>query len=278
MKPLIKVTQFTREKEIPSLHSPFYYAILFEGEATFTLDFHTYTCSGKNILFLSPYQILNWNTLQMEEMYYLQFHGDFYCIEYHNEEVACNGILFNAPFEVPFVVLQNKVYDELVQYCSKISLLDQAETSYDISLVKTYLQLILALSSKEKQISNAIQKVKITAIGEVANFKELLEEYIVHYKSVSFYADKYNLSTDVFSKKIKKYFGKTPTQLIQERLVLEAKKQLHLTHKSIKGLASELGFSDEFYFSRYFKKEVGVSPKVFREQVGISIVAKKSME
>ena len=57
-------------------------------------------------------------------------------------------------------------------------------------------------------------------------------------------------------------------------MVLEAKKLLHLTYKSIKEIAQELDFEDEFYFSRYFKKEVGLSPKQFRDSVGISIVAK----
>lgn len=61
-------------------------------------------------------------------------------------------------------------------------------------------------------------------------------------------------------------------------MILEAKKEIHLTYKSIKEIARDLGFEDEFYFSRYFKKKVGVSPKTFREQVGVSIVAKKSIE
>ena len=73
---------------------------------------------------------------------------------------------------------------------------------------------------------------------------------------------------------MKKIFGKTPSKIIQERLVLEAKKLLHLSYKSIKEIASELNFEDEFYFSRYFKKEVGLSPKKFRDEVGISVVAK----
>jgi len=58
--------------------------------------------------------------------------------------------------------------------------------------------------------------------------------------------------------------------------VLEAKKQLHLTHKSIKEIAFDLNFEDEFYFSRFFKKNVGLSPKHFRESVGISIVANEA--
>jgi AraC-like DNA-binding protein len=71
--------------------------------------------------------------------------------------------------------------------------------------------------------------------------------------------------------------GKIPSKLIQERLVLESKGQLHLTAKSIKEIAADLQYKDEFYFSRFFKKMVGVSPKVFRKRVGLSIVAEKSM-
>jgi AraC family transcriptional activator of pobA len=82
------------------------------------------------------------------------------------------------------------------------------------------------------------------------------------------------MSPDAFSKKIKKQFSRSPSTLINERVILEAKKLLHLTYRSIKEIALELNFDDEFYFSRYFKKNVGVSPSYYRRNVGISIVAK----
>jgi len=63
-----------------------------------------------------------------------------------------------------------------------------------------------------------------------------------------------HISPNTLSKKLKLEFGKPPSQLIQERVILEAKKLIHLTRKSIKEIASELNFEDEFYFSKYFKK------------------------
>jgi len=92
---------------------------------------------------------------------------------------------------------------------------------------------------------------------------------------VNFYAEKMNLTSDVFSRKIKSQLGRLPSALIQERVVLESKKLLHLTYLSVKEIALKLQFDDEHYFSRYFKKYVGVSPTDFRLQVGISIAASK---
>jgi AraC family transcriptional activator of pobA len=68
----------------------------------------------------------------------------------------------------------------------------------------------------------------------------------------------------------KEYFQKTLTELISDRVIIEAKRQLYLSGKSVKEVAFELGFADEFYFSRFFKKNTGVSPVTFRARVGES--------
>jgi len=52
--------------------------------------------------------------------------------------------------------------------------------------------------------------------------------------------------------------------------VIEAKRELYLTSKSIKAIAYELGFNDEFYFSRFFKSNAAVSPQLYRETVGFA--------
>lgn len=274
MTPIIKTTYYQSPSTIPNINDPFYFIILLDGEVSFSLDFGEYRCSGKNMLFLSPYQLLQWHSSNLRRVQILQFHGDFYCIEYHREEVACNGILFNNIYENPLISVTDQFFDEILQLVDRIEKMETAKESYDISVIRSYLQLILALSSKEKQLLRHQTPVIETKKQDVLNFNNLLEASFTESKSVSYYAEKYGLSVNVFSKKVKKQYGKSPSKLIQERLTLEAKKLLHLTHKSIKEIAYELGFEDEFYFSRYFKKEVGVSPKTFRTKVGISIAAK----
>lgn len=271
---LIKTEQFKTFSELKALNQPHYSILILEGKASFSIDTNSYECIGKNIVFLTPYQVLQWKNAEFESLHFLQFHGDYYCIEYHKKEVACNGILFNNIYAEPFVPVSELVFKDILQAIFNIKKLENTTENYNQSIIKTYLQLILALCSKEKQI-NSIEIDEVgSVLSEISDFKEILDANFIQNKSVAFYADYYALSIDVFSKKIKKKFGKTPSKLIQERMILEAKKRLHLTYKSIKEIANELGFDDEFYFSRYFKNHVKVSPKVFREKVGISIVAK----
>ena len=275
MDAFIKISRLKAPVFIPKLNEPFYFIILMDGKSSFSVDFNDYEVDGKHILFLSPYQLFKTHSSDFKSARYLQFHGDFYCIEYHKAEIACNGILFNNIYEKPFIAVDDNFFNEIMVLFNNVEVFEHGMKDYDLPIARSYLQLVLALCSREKLKEN--KDVELPANGsDILNFKTLLDTHFASSKSVSFYADHYGLSVNAFSKKIKKHYAKAPSKLIQERLILEAKRLLHLTYKSIKEISTALGFDDEFYFSRYFKKEVGVSPKTFREEVGISIVAEKS--
>ena len=79
-----------------------------------------------------------------------------------------------------------------------------------------------------------------------------------------------NLSPKTLSKLVKKHFNKTLSDLIAQRIVIEAKRELYLTSKFIKEIARCLGYTDEYYFSRFFKKHAGVSPQRYRHTLGFA--------
>ena len=66
----------------------------------------------------------------------------------------------------------------------------------------------------------------------------------------------------------KTHFNKTLTDLISERIIIEAKRELYLTTKAVKEIAYELGYIDEYYFSRFFKNNADISPQAYRDTVG----------
>lgn len=255
-----------------------YSVFLWKGSGVFSVDDINYSYGGHNILFLSPYQKMKLVSETEENIHVLFFHGDYYCIEYHKEEVACNGLLFNNIYLNPGVELSEENFNYILELFNHIKKEESEKHPFSESIIKTYIQLILAIGSKQKSsIENSIISNEKLPNKNAAEFQKLLETYFKTEKELSFYSDKLNITNSTLSKAVKKEFAKTPTQLINERIILESKKLLHLTYRSVKEIASELGFADEFYFSRYFKKSVGCSPKNYREKVGISVVAKMSM-
>lgn len=255
-----------------------YSVALWKGTGVFSVDTINYAYCGYHILFLSPYQKLRLLSESDEKVSILFFHGDYYCIEYHKEEVACNGLLFNNIYLNPAIELTKENYAYILELFDHIKQEESEKHPFSESIIKTYIQLILAICSKQKSsIEGDLMSTEKIPNKNASEFQKLLETYYKTEKELTFYSSRLNITNNTLSKVVKKEFAKTPTQLINERVILESKKLLHLTYRSVKEIASELGFDDEFYFSRYFKKSVGYSPKNYREKVGISVVAKMSM-
>lgn len=247
--------------------------IISQGNGTYHADFGSFKIDGPAILFSTPLQ-----TLKIEGniggITMLQFHGDFYCIEYHKREVACNGVLFNNIYSKPIINLKQ---DKFAFFDRLMSDLEAELTLKEPSdaVLTAYLQLLLAKATAiMNQVVNSTLPRERDEIMEA--FKLLIDENFLSMRKPAQYADRLHITPDTLSKRCKQYFRKTPTALIQERIALEAKKKLHLTRKSIKEIAFSLRFKDEHYFSRFFKKVTKVTPVAFRKKTGISIVANSS--
>lgn len=199
----------------------------------------------------------------------LNFHPSFFCLFEHRHEVSCNGVLFNNLYDTPVVSLSPGECQMLSTIALQIR--DELDRSgvADRDVLLSFLKVFLIHASRlkmEQQRASAGETQRAAPV--VADLTNAIE---VHYKThhlAGDYEKLLHVSIAVLNKACKHYFDKTLTALIAERLIIEAKRQLYLTAKPVKEIAFELGYTDEFYFSRVFKKNVGVSPLVFRETVG----------
>ncbi|MDC7218116.1 MAG: helix-turn-helix transcriptional regulator [Spirochaetales bacterium] len=256
----------------PTQFSEYTVIIVSEGQGTFYADFGTFDFKGPILLFATPMQLIYIEAEIQLSYDVLHFHSDFYCIEYHREEVACNGLLFNNIYIAPSVSLTPSEKSGFTQITDQIAGELALASPSDIVL-KSLLQLFLARSSQVKNKEIETTASVMIRDTEMEHFKELLEARFLELRKPSDYAGLLRMTPNNFTKRCTRYFRKTPSQLITERLILEAKKELHLTRKSIKEIAYALNFEDEFYFSRVFKKQTNESPQSFRDKTGISIVA-----
>lgn len=104
------------------------------------------------------------------------------------------------------------------------------------------------------------------AITVYQAFMPLLEQHFADRHDVQYYADALRMSPANLSRQLQALLGKTTKQLIDERIVLEARRLLQYTPQSIGEIAYALGYTDQFHLSKTFKRLAGVAPQEYREQ------------
>ena len=138
-------------------------------------------------------------------------------------------------------------------------------------LLVSYLKIFLITASRLKTEQHPQAQEVETENKEpfvLQSLKNSIESHFRIKHSASDYADLLNISAKALAKITKTYFNKTVTDLISERIIIEAKRELYLTNKPVKEIAYQLGYEDEHYFSRFFKNNVDISPQLYRDTVG----------
>jgi AraC family transcriptional regulator, transcriptional activator of pobA len=128
----------------------------------------------------------------------------------------------------------------------------------------------LALLSLTRQLQqNRINHEIASVDSQTLNkFCALMESHYREHWSVAGYADQLHVSTSTLSRLCHKYIGESPKIILQERLLMEAKKQLLYTQQSVEEIAFSLGFKDCAYFARFFKLHAGITPGTYRKKTG----------
>lgn len=106
----------------------------------------------------------------------------------------------------------------------------------------------------------------------VYNFIYSLHFNFKQQRSVTFYAEEARLSTGYFTAVVREKTGRTPSEWIIDITITQAKLLLEKTKKSIKEIAADLNFPEQFTFRKYFKQHTGIAPKEYRAKCGKSLI------
>ena len=252
-----------------------YYTLIWvqNGNGVVKVDFSEYDFTENQLLAFAPYQPFMLSTNETIKGVVIHFHPDFFCIIKHHNEVACNGVLFNNIYEPPYVQIDEvaKATFNMVLEQMKVEMQNPALAQYE--LLVSYLKIFLITASrlKKEQQPAALSPVDENSTPFVLqNLKNYIEIHFKTKHSASDYADLLHITPKALAKITKNHFNKTLTNLIAERIIIEAKRELYLTNKPVKEIAYELGYDDEYYFSRFFKNNAEVSPQMYRDTVGFA--------
>lgn len=269
----LQVNQINKDNDYHELQRKNFYSILFikEGKGMFRVDMNQFSFEPNSMFFLTPYQPYQLKYDGLISGLAWHFHPDFFCIERHSKEVACNGILFNNVYEPPMIAISDEQAREFEELFRKFEheMLEAGLAQVDLLMALLKIFLINATRIKVQQHPEALQDMpEHNNPFILQKLRNHIEEHYRKKHAPSDYASMLNITPKALGKIAKNFFNKTLSELIHERIVIEAKRELYLTGKPVKQIAYELGFDDEFYFSRFFKKVTTISPQYYRDTVG----------
>ena len=245
----------------------FYHILWFQkGNPTHLVDFNPVKIKPNTILFLNKDTVQRFDKNGGFDGKAILFTDNFFCKTETDTKYLRSSILFNDLFSVSQIQLSKTVslFADLFKLMEK-----ELKNEKDISqsdILKNLLHNFLLLSERERRKQDFTEIKKGADLDYVMLFKDLLETNYRKLKQVSNYAKKISVTEKRLNQATSKVLDKSPKQMIDERVMLEAKRLLVHTNESVKEIGFELGFDEPTNFIKYFRKHSQSTPVEFREQ------------
>ncbi|MTI31345.1 AraC family transcriptional regulator [Xanthovirga aplysinae] len=251
---------------VPHKHDFFLTVLFTQGEGIHEIDFNSYPIRPGSVFLLNPGQTHHWE-LSQDINGFIFFHSQsFYDLNYSAKRVHNFPFFYslqNSPciylneneqqvIEYFFKMIHDEYYANLLMKQDKLcSLIDLIYIELSrICMGEGYLKV-----SKSNNYSKKLQQLE-----------QLIEQNFLTEKSPMIYADWMNITPKHLNRITKTMVGKTTSDLIAERVLLEAKRMLLHAENNFSEIAYSLGYEDYSYFSRLFKKKCGESPSEFQKR------------
>ena len=258
--------EFTNTLTTPH-RTGFYHILWFQkGNPTHLVDFNPVKIKPNTILFLNKDTVQRFDKKGGFDGKAILFTDNFFCKTETDTKYLRSSILFNDLFSVSQIQLSKtaSLFADLFKLMEK-----ELENEKDISqsdILKNLLHNFLLLSERERRKQDFTEIKKGADLDYVLLFKDLLETNYRKFKQVSNYAKKISVTEKRLNQATSKILDKSPKQMIDERVMLEAKRLLAHTNESVKEIGFDLGFDEPTNFIKYFRKHSHSTPVEFREQ------------
>ena len=243
-------------------HNSYVLVLFTKGSGTHDIDFDTFEIHPGSMFFLQPGQMHNWVLSDDIDGFVVFYSQEMYNLYFRQKAIEMYPFYYalgNSP-EMSFETKELKViepyfYNMLEEYQgNKIMKQDKIMNLLDnihIEIARKY--------NEEHILETHSYNVKIK------KFVMLLETYFWAEKGPSFYASQLHITLKHLNRICNEILKKTTTQVITDRIILEAKRMLMDKKRTVSEIATELGFDDYSYFVRLFKKHTSMTPTVFRD-------------
>ena len=251
----------------PHTHS-FYQIIWFKiNKGKHHVDFNTFDINENRIFFIAKNQVHYFENRSDYDGYLLHFNESFLLSNETDINFFLTYSIFNNSTE-PYFEIQEDLRDQISTFFHQIAYESKNKGEFgNESILSHLLRSMLLLIEREKRTHLGWNDRKRNQNTTYLKFQDLLEKNFNKNWAVSDFAGELSISTKTLNTLLKNETGKTVSQVIVDRIILESKRKLTHSNAQIKQIAYDLGFSDPFYFNKYFKKHVKCTPSEFRKSI-----------
>jgi AraC family transcriptional activator of pobA len=255
----------TRHKDIalPHRHN-FYLTLLFtKGMGIHEVDFISYPVVPGALFFLNPGQTHHWELSEDIEGYIFFHTREFYDLHFSEQHLTYYPFFYSM-HSSPMLRTNGEKFAILA---ALFKLLMEENDGHKLLKKQRVLNLIEHIYIESARIYAAENKTGAPTQShysqKFSRLEELIEQHYKTEKSPAQYADMLNMSPKHLNRITQAATGKTTSDIILDRVLLEAKRELLLQRDSLAQIAQSLGYEDYAYFSRLFKKKAGITPTSF---------------
>lgn len=259
-------TILKHHKSITTPHRTEFYHIFWvqKGAAEYLIDFEPVKVKADTFLFINKDRVKAIDATSKHDGKVLVFTDNFFAKTEDNTKYLNNTILFNDLLDIPLIDVKSSPSLRITFQAIEAELSRDNDT-YHYSLLHNLLHNLLLLAERERRAQGFTEITKGVDLNYTVLFKDLLAAQFKTLKSVSAYASQMNVSEKRLYQATTTTMGKTPKVIIDEKVMLEAKRLLVHTNLSIKEIGYELGFEEPTNFNKYFRKHIAKTPIEFRE-------------
>ena len=251
----------------PHKHRFYELFLVTQGEATHMVDYQEYHLTANSFFFISQGQLHFWAETKRDNIqgYRLMFTEEFFLLNQQDNQFLFELIYLDNIYQNPFVEMPNTQGCLVCTYFDLLFQEFQRSNTYDKALQSLLFLLLFEVHRLyEKRLPTETTK------HNALIFKQFIGQLETHFTqkwSASDYANVLHISPRHLNRIIQSVTNQSLTQVIQNRIVLEAKRLLTFTDLTIGQISNTLGFEDSAYFARYFRKAADLSPTDFRENL-----------
>lgn len=250
----------------PHKHNFFLCVLFTKGSGVHEIDFNSYDIMPGTVFFLRPGQTHYWKFQSTPEGYIFFHTQDFYDLNFSKGKLELFPFYYSYDNE-PLLLLKAKDqklvesrFKELNDECR----LDMPYKSQKIaSLINaTYIDLARHYIRQD----NTTEITSSSYSKTLRLLEKSIEKHFTTEKSAHFYADRLNITPKHLNRIVKTTLGKTTTDLIMDRVILESKRLIIHSSNSLSTISAILGYQDYAYFSRLFKIRTHRTPSGFKNE------------